>query len=171
MVDANQPADRGHEDRCAQAGIVLPEALPPFGQYVPAVLHGSQLWVGGHFGTRPGDGAPITGRCGQDVSTEDARQAARSAALNLLATVRATLGSLDRVVQVVQVYGVVNATPEFVEHTTVIDAASDVLVQVFGEAGRHTRLTVGVSSLPANLVLEIQATLVVDPELRTPLGP
>ena len=80
-----------------------------------------------------------------------------------MATVRETLGSLDRVELVVQVYGVVNATPEFVEHTSVIDAASDVLVEVFGEAGRHARLAVGVASLPANLVLEIEAVLVVTP--------
>jgi enamine deaminase RidA (YjgF/YER057c/UK114 family) len=151
-----------HEERLSQASIVLPPALPAFGQYVPAVLHGEQLWVGGHFGTRA-DGTIHTGRCGSDVSVLDAQAAARSAALNLLATVRATLGSLDRVVRVVQVFGVVNATPEFVEHTSVIDAASDVLVEAFGDAGRHARLAVGVSSLPANLVLEIQATLVVTP--------
>ena len=76
-----------------------------------------------------------------------------------MATVRETLGSLDRVELVVQVYGVVNATPDFVEHTSVIDAASDVL----GAAGQHTRLAVGVASLPANLVLEIQALLIVTP--------
>ncbi|MFM7142531.1 MAG: RidA family protein [Alphaproteobacteria bacterium] len=151
-----------HEQRLARSSVVLPPALPAFGQYVPSVRHGSQLWVGGHFGTRP-DGSLHVGRCGQDVSVADAREAARSAAINLLATVREALGSLDRVLQVAQVYGVVNATPDFVEHTSVIDAASDVLVEVFGESGRHARLAVGVSSLPANLVLEIQALLVVEP--------
>jgi enamine deaminase RidA (YjgF/YER057c/UK114 family) len=118
--------------------------------------------VGGHFGTRP-DGSPHVGRCGHDVTAAEARDAARSAAINLVATVRDTLGSLDRVELVVQVYGVVNATPDFVEHTSVIDAASDVLVEVFGDAGQHTRLAVGVASLPANLVLEIQALLIVTP--------
>lgn len=153
----------GHERRLALSSVVLAAPLPAFGQYVPWVLHGSQLWVGGHFGTRP-DGSLHVGRCGQDVSVGEAREAARSAAIHLLATVRAALGSLDRVRQVAQVYGVVNATPDFIDHTSVIDAASDVLVEVFGEAGRHTRLAVGVSSLPANLVLEIQALLVVVPE-------
>ena len=156
------PETRTHEQRLNRASIELPPALPAFGQYVPAVLHGEQLWVGGHFGTRA-DGSIHTGRCGDDVSVDEARAAARSAAVNLLATVRETLGSLDRVVRVVQVYGVVNSTPEFVEHTAVIDSASDVLVEVFGDAGRHARLAVGVSSLPANLVVEIQATLVVVP--------
>lgn len=151
-----------HEQRLVRTGITLPDALPAFGQYVPAVQHGTTLWVGGHFGTRP-DGSPHVGRCGHDVTATDARDAARSAAINLVATVRETLGSLDRVELVVQVYGVVNATPDFVEHTSVIDAASDVLVDVFGAAGQHTRLAVGVASLPANLVLEIQALLIVTP--------
>jgi len=107
-----------HEQRLGSTGIALPAALPAFGQYVPAVLHGDQLWVGGHFGTRD-DGSIHTGRCGEGVTTAEARAAARSAALNLVATVRDTLGSLDRVVRVAHVYGVVNATPEFVEHTSV----------------------------------------------------
>jgi enamine deaminase RidA (YjgF/YER057c/UK114 family) len=149
-----------HEERLKATGIELPPPLPAFGQYVPAVLARDVLWVGGHFGTRP-DGTLHTGRCGEDVTTDEARQAARSAAINMLATIRDALGSLDRVEQVVRVYGVVNAMPQFVEHTSVIDAASDVLVEVFGEAGRHSRLAVGVSSLPANLTLEIEAQILV----------
>lgn len=151
-----------HEERLTQTGIVLPPALPAFGQYVPAVHHGDQLWVGGHFGTGA-DGSLHVGRCGLDVTTADARIAARSAAVNLLATVRETLGSLNSVRKIVQVYGVVNATPEFTEQTSVIDAASEVFVDVFGDAGRHTRLAVGVASLPANLVIEIQALLITTP--------
>lgn len=147
-----------HESRLKSAGIQLPEPLPAFGQYVPTVLARDVLWVGGHFGTRP-DGTLHTGRCGEDSTADEARAAARSAAINLLATVRDALGSLDRVERVVRVYGVVNATPEFTEHTSVIDAASEVLVEVFGEAGRHSRLAVGVSSLPANLTLEIEAQI------------
>ena len=149
-----------HEERLRATGIELPAPLPAFGQYVPAVLARDVLWVGGHFGTRP-DGTLHTGRCGEDVTADEAREAARSAAINMLASIRDALGSLDRVEQVVRVYGVVNATPEFVEHTSVIDAASDVLVEVFGEAGRHSRLAVGVSSLPANLTLEIEAQILV----------
>ena len=150
-----------HEARLRTSGIELPAPLPAFGQYVPAVLARDVLWVGGHFGTRP-DGALHTGRCGEDITADEARAAARSAAINLLATVRDVLGSLDRVEQVARVYGVVNATPKFIEHTSVIDAASDVLVEVFGETGRHTRLAVGVSSLPANLTLEIEAQILVN---------
>lgn len=151
-----------HEQRLALSSIELPAALPAFGEYVPAVAHGRMLWVGGHFGTQP-DGSLFVGRCGDDVDVATACAAARSAAINLLATVRNTLDTLDRVEQVVQVYGVVNATADFGQHTAVIDAASEVLVEVFADAGRHTRLAVGVSSLPANLVLEIQAQLAVAP--------
>ena len=149
-----------HEERFKTTGIELPPPLPAVGQYVPAVLARDVLWVGGHFGTRP-DGTLHTGRCGEDTTADEAREAARSAAINLLATIRDALGSLDRVEQVVRVYGVVNAMPQFVEHTSVIDAASDVLVEVFGEAGCHSRLAVGVSSLPANLTLEIEAQILV----------
>jgi enamine deaminase RidA (YjgF/YER057c/UK114 family) len=149
-----------HEERLKATGIELPPPLPAFGQYVPAVLARDVLWVGGHFGTRP-DGTLHTGRCGEDTTADEAREAARSAAINLLATIRDALGSLNRVEQVVRVYGVVNAMPQFVEHTSVIDAASDVLVEVFGEAGCHSRLAVGVSSLPANLTLEIEVQILV----------
>jgi len=149
-----------HEARLKATGIELPAPLPAFGQYVPAVLARNVLWVGGHFGTRP-DGTLHTGRCGEDTTADEAREAARSSAFNMLATIRDALGSLDRVEQVVRVYGVVNAAPQFIEHTSVIDAASDVLVEVFGEAGRHSRLAVGVSSLPANLTLEIEAQILV----------
>lgn len=148
-----------HEQRLRSAGIVLPEALPAFGQYVPCVPNNGLLWMSGHFGTTTLDTSLYTGKVGLDVDTERACEAARSAAINMLATIRNALGTLDRVERVLSVNGVVNATPEFVEHTRVIDAASDVLVEVFGDAGRHARLAVGVASLPANMCLEIQAVL------------
>ena len=144
-----------HEARLKSAGIELPAPLPAFGQYVPTVLARDVLWVGGHFGIRP-DGTLHTGRCGEDTTAEEARSAARSAAINMLATIRGALGSLDRVKQVVRVYGVVNATPEFVEHTSVIDAASDVLVEVFGEAGKHARSAFGVAQIPLGACVEIE---------------
>ncbi len=106
------------------------------------------------------------GKVGVDVNTDRAREAARSAAINMLATIREALGTLDRVERVVNLYGVVNAAPDYVEHTRVIDAASDVLLEVFGDAGRHARLAVGVASLPANMCLEIQAVLQVRPAIN-----
>lgn len=148
-----------HEQRLQSSGITLPAALPPFGQYESSVRNNGLLWTSGHFGTTTPDTILYTGKVGLDVDTDRAREAARSAAINMLATIRETLGTLDRVERVLNLYGVVNATLEFVEHTRVIDAASDVLVEVFGDAGRHTRLAVGVASLPANMCLEIQAVL------------
>ncbi len=146
------------EQQLALLDLVLPPALPAFGEYVSAVVSGDLLHVGGHFGTKD-DGSAWTGKVGRLVGVDEAREAARSAAVKLLSTVRAALGSLDEVEQVVRVYGVVNADPDFAEHTRVIDAASALLVSVFGEVGRHVRLAVGVSSLPADLVLEIEATI------------
>jgi enamine deaminase RidA (YjgF/YER057c/UK114 family) len=152
--------DRTPEQRLDDLGLTLPEPMPPFGEYVPAVRAGDQLWVGGHFGTGA-DGSILTGTVGAAVTAEAARDAARSAAMSLLATVRAELGSLDAVDRVVHVYGVVNSTPDFVGQTGVIDAASEVLVTVFGDRGRHARLAVGVAALPGDLVLEIEAVLTI----------
>ncbi len=160
-----EPATASAEARLAALGLVLPDPMPPFGEYVPAVRSGHQLWVGGHFGTRP-DGTIWTGKVGAGVSQEEACEAARSAALSLLATVRAELGSLDQVARVVHVYGVVNSAPDFLGQTAVVDAASKVLVDVLGERGRHARLAVGVAALPGELVLEVEAVL----EVSTPAG-
>lgn len=160
-------ADGSTASQLAQLGLTLPDPLPPFGEYVPATRSGNQLWVGGHFGTRP-DGSIWTGRVGADVSVDEAQEAARSAALHLLATVHAELGSLDQVAQVVRVYAVVNSTPDFLGQTAVIDAASTVFVSVFGARGRHARLAVGVAALPGDLVLEIEAVIDVVDRGATP---
>jgi enamine deaminase RidA (YjgF/YER057c/UK114 family) len=155
------------EAQLLRLGLTLPEPLPPFGEYVPAVRSGRQLWVGGHFGTHA-DGSIFTGKVGESVSVDAACGAARSAAINLLATVRAELGSLDEVSQIVRVYGVVNSTPDFSGQTGVIDAASSVFVEVFGDRGRHARLAVGVAALPGDLVLEIEAVLDIAERVAAP---
>lgn len=141
-------------------GLELPDVFPPAGTYRSAILHGGVLHTAGHI-PLGADGTLVLGRLGEDLTVEDGRLAARLAALSLLATVQAELGSLERVDRFLRVYAVVNATPAFTDHTTVIDAASDVFVQVFGERGEHARLAVGVSSLPANLALEVEATIAV----------
>ncbi|MBV9846112.1 MAG: RidA family protein, partial [Kutzneria sp.] len=102
------------------------------------------------------DGDSVCGKLGEDLDVKDGRRAARLAALNALATLRAELGSLDRVARIVSVRGFVNAAPTFTEHTRVVDSASDLFVAVFGDRGRHARIAFGVSSLPANLALEIE---------------
>jgi len=143
-------------------GLDLPDVFPPAGVYRSAILHGGVLHTAGHipFGA---DGTLVLGRLGESLTLEQGRLAARLAALSLLATVQAELGSLDRVDRFLRVGGVVNATADFVDHTAVLDAASDVFVQVFGERGEHARLAVGVASLPANIAVEVEATIAVRP--------
>lgn len=143
-------------------GLVIPPVFPPAGTYRSAVVHDGILWTAGHI-PLGADGTLVTGKLGESLTVDEGRQAAELAVLSLLATVRHEFGSLDRVDRVLRVYGVVNAAPDFTDHTTVIDAASDILVRVFGERGQHARLAVGVSSLPANLALEIEATIAIHP--------
>ena len=146
-------------DRLRDHGITLPDPFPSFGSYEMAVRSGNQLFTAGHI-SAAGDEF-VTGKLGLDLDLEQGRAAARLAARSLLATVQAELGDLDLVEQVLSVLVTVNATPEFTDHTQVADGASDVLIAVFGDAGRHPRLAVGVSSLPANAALEVQAVLAV----------
>ena len=147
-------------------GLQLPDVFPPVGTYLSARLHDGVLYTAGHI-PLGADGTLITGRLGDALTIEEGAHAARLAALSLLATVQQELGSLDRVDRFLYVYGVVNAAPHFTAHTTVIDGASDVFVQVFGERGAHARLAVGVSSLPADVAVEVQATI-ASPSLTYP---
>ena len=148
------------EVRLRQLGIELPTPFPPAGEYVNAVRTGDLLVLGGHIPFSPPE-TLVLGKLGADLDVPAGRQAARFSAINALATIRSTLGTLDAVKKVVLLRGVVNAAPDFIGHTQVIDGASEVFVEVFGDAGRHARLAVGMSSLPANLALEIEVTLEV----------
>jgi enamine deaminase RidA (YjgF/YER057c/UK114 family) len=156
----SDPAD-GHASnpaqRVAELGLDLSSPFPAFGTYVMAVRSGSQLVTAGHVPVGP-DGL-VTGKLGGTLSVEDGYAAARLAAISLLATVQAELGDLGAVLRFVSVLATVNAVPEFTEHTAVADGASDLFVAVFGDAGRHARLAVGVGSLPADLAIEVQATI------------
>ena len=145
------------EARLRELGIDLPAPFPPAGEYVNAVRTGDLLILGGHIPFSPPE-TLVLGKLGADLDVADGRRTARFAAINALATLRSVLGTLDAVTQIVSVRGVVNAVPDFIGHTQVIDGASEVFVDVFGERGRHARLAVGVSSLPANLALEIELT-------------
>jgi enamine deaminase RidA (YjgF/YER057c/UK114 family) len=146
------------EQRVVELDLHLPSPFPPVGSYVNYVVVGDLLVLGGQVPWEPPDRL-VLGRLGEDLDVEQGREAARLAGLNALASIREALGTLDRVVRVVSLRGVVNATPTFTAHTQVVDAASDVLVAVFGDAGRHARLAFGVSSLPANMALEIELTI------------
>ena len=146
------------EARLKESGITLPAAPTPIGTYVPFVFSGNLLFLAGQ-GPRTNDGRWMCGRVGEQVSVADAYQHARLAGIRLLAAAQAGLGSLDRVRRVVKVLGFVQATPDFGEHPSVINGCSDLLVEVFGEAGRHARTSLGVASLPHNITVEIEAVL------------
>jgi enamine deaminase RidA (YjgF/YER057c/UK114 family) len=149
------------EERIAELGLELPPPFPPAGTYVPAVRTGDLLFLAGHIPIGA-DQQIVLGKLGDDLDLDAGRNAARLAALSAIATLKHEVGDLRRVSQIVSVRGVVNATPDFTGHTQVIDGASDVFVDVFGDRGKHARLAVGVSSLPVNLAVEIELVAEID---------
>jgi len=148
--------------RLAALGLVLPPAARPIGLYTPAVIAGGFLYLSGQ-GPREADGRMHTGKVGRDVGTEVAAAYARLVALNLLSAAHEALGDLRRVVRVVKLLGMVNAVPDFADHVAVINGASALLLEVFGEQGRHARSAVGMGSLPGNITVEIEAIFQVGP--------
>jgi enamine deaminase RidA (YjgF/YER057c/UK114 family) len=143
------------DQRLAELGITLPEAPKPVAAYVPAVRTGNLLFVSGQLCLVNGELA-YKGRVGEEVSPEQAYEAARIAAVNSLAIVNEELGSLDRVRMVVRVVGYVASATGFYGQPQVINGASELLAEVFGDRGRHARSAVGVSSLPLNTPVEIE---------------
>jgi enamine deaminase RidA (YjgF/YER057c/UK114 family) len=147
----------GHEDRLAALGITLPAAVAPAANYVPARRTGPYVYISGQVPTADGKDQ-FVGKLGRDVSIEDGQKAARLCAINILAQLRATLGgSLDSVVGCVRLGGFVNSIPEFGDQPKVINGASDLMVEVFGDAGRHARAAVGCAALPRNVAVEVDA--------------
>jgi len=142
--------------RFEHLGIVLPEVFPPAGNYVGCVIDGDLVYVGGHG---PVAGADVVrGKVGGDLTLEDGQRAARMTALSILATLQAELGDLERIERVIKVFVMVNVAPGFDQTPAVIDGCSDLLVDVFGEAGRHTRSAVGLAELPFGIAVEIELT-------------
>ena len=148
------------EARLKNLKIELPKAAAPVANYVPCVQAGNILFVSGQVTAWNGE-YKFIGKVGKDFSVEQARDAARLCALNILAQAKAHLGDLDRVKRVCQVHGFVNAVPDFKDHPKVVNGASDLFVEVFGEAGKHARFAVGAGSLPLNVAVEVAAILEV----------
>ena len=143
------------EQRLAELGLTLPAPATPAGLYAPCVQTGSLLFVSGQIPTR--DGQVLRhGRCGETVSVDEAALVARACAVNGLAIVRGHLGTLDRVARVVRVGGYVASAPGFVDHPKVVNGASQLLIDVFGEAGRHARVAIGVAELPLGVPVEVE---------------
>ena len=144
------------EARLKSLGIELPKSPSPLANYVPFVITGNLLYLSGQ-GPREADGSFHTGKVGQEVTIEQAYQDARLTGLNQLAVMQGALGELDRIERVVKLLGMVNGTPDFLEHPQVINGCSDLMVEVFEEKGRHARSAVGMGSLPNNITVEVEA--------------
>jgi enamine deaminase RidA (YjgF/YER057c/UK114 family) len=145
-----------------ELGINLPEVPGPIGNFVPGVLHNGLLYMSGE-GPLIDLQTSATGVVGQDVSVEEAYQHARLTGLAMLSSVRRILGSLDRVERILSVHGMVNAVPDFKQHPKVMNGFSDLMVQLFGENGRHARAAVGMGSLPDGITVEVTAIFAVRP--------
>jgi enamine deaminase RidA (YjgF/YER057c/UK114 family) len=144
------------ESRLKQLAIILPEPAVPVASYVPCVLSGNLLYVSGQLPAR--DGQIAKGHLGKDVSIEAGQEAAKLCAMNIVAQAKAALGGdLDRIARCVRLGGFVACTPEFTDHPKIINGASDFIVTVFEDAGKHARAAVGVPSLPLGACVEVDA--------------
>ena len=142
-------------------GLTLPEAKAPLGAYVPYVQSGNLLMISGQ-GPVGASGAVVTGRLGDGLEIEDGTRAAQMAGLNIVAQLKAALdGDFDQLVRVVRLNGFVSSTPDFTHHPAVINGASELMHDLFGERGVHSRIAVGVASLPMNWAVEIDAVIEV----------
>lgn len=146
------------DERLAELSITLTDPPPPAGAYVPAIIDGDHVLTSGQLPFVDGQ-LPVTGQVGSEVDPEQAKEAARLCAINALAAIRAAIGDLDRVEQVVKVVGFVSSAPDFTGQPGVINGASELLGEVFGPAGEHARSAVGVAALPLGTPVEVEVTV------------
>lgn len=146
----------GADARIAELQLILPPPPKPVATYVPCVQVKELVYVSGHGPLRP-DKTLVCGRVGADMTEEQGKEAARVVGLAVLASLRNYLGTLDRVVRLVKVLGMVNAAPDFQNHPAVINGFSDLMVEVFGDPGKGARSAVGMGSLPGNIAVEVEA--------------
>jgi len=148
------------EQKLKELGIELPQGSSPAANYANAVRSGSLLFIAGK-GPLPSDGELPKGRLGREFTTEEGYQFAKSACIDLIAVMKSELGSLDKVARVVELQGFINADPNFEDHAKVMNGASDLLVQVFGEKGIHVRSVLGATSLRSGVPLVLKAVIEV----------
>lgn len=141
--------------RLAKIGLVLPDAAQPSFNYVPVVLHGDVAYVSGQLPKQNGE-VRIKGKVGDTISIEQAQEAARVCAIQAVACLSEVLGSIDRITKIIRLSGFVASAPDFHQQPAVIDAASELMVEVFGDAGRHARSAIGVAVLPRNAAVELE---------------
>jgi enamine deaminase RidA (YjgF/YER057c/UK114 family) len=153
-VPGTQEAEMGVEEKLKELGVELPSAATPVANYVPAVRAGDLVFLSGH-GPVGKDGL-ITGKLGADLTVEEGYRAARVVTIGLLGSLKSVIGDLDKVLRIVKLLGMVNCDPDFRDHPRVIDGASDLLVEAFGERGKHARSAVGMNVLPFDIAVEIE---------------
>lgn len=149
------------EQRLVQLGLTLPQAPSPVASYVPAVKQGNWVYVSGQIPLRDGQ-VRVKGKVGREVTLQQAQEEAKQCALNALAVIKSVVGSLDKVERIVKVTGFVACTPEFTDAPKVVNGASDLFVQVFGEKGKHARSAVGVAALPLDCPVEVEVIAYVN---------
>jgi enamine deaminase RidA (YjgF/YER057c/UK114 family) len=149
------------EEKLAKLGITLPIPPKPAGSYTPVIFSRGTAFVSGQIPVQDGK-VVFSGKVPTEKSLEEAQQAARLCAINILAQLKSALGSLDRITKIVRVSGFVNSSEGFADHPKVINAASDLFYEIFGEKGKHTRIAVGVPSLPLNSTVEIDMIVEID---------
>jgi enamine deaminase RidA (YjgF/YER057c/UK114 family) len=149
------------EERLKELGITLPAVVTPMASYTPAVVSGAYVFVSGQLPLVEGK-LKFTGRVGREVSIDEANECARIAVLNCLAAIRNVVGSLDKIKRIVRITGYVRGGEDFNDHPRVLNGASDLLVEIFGDAGVHTRSAVGSSGLPLGAPVEVEMIVEVE---------
>ena len=149
------------EKKIMELGLSLLPLVKPVANYVPAVRTGSLIFLSGH-GPIKEDGSLITGKVGADLSPEQGYEAARQTTMALLTSLKAEIGDLDKVKRIVKLLGMVNCNPDFTDQPKVVNGASDLLVSLFGDKGKHARSAVGMNALPMNIAVEIEMIVEVE---------
>ena len=158
---ASQQPKPDVEQRLKELGVELRKPSPPTANFVRTVRTGSLVFLAGHGPSKP-EGGLVTGKVGADLNLDQAKEAARFSAISLLSSLKAEIGDLNKVKRIVKVHGMVNAVPDFTQHSQVINGCSDFLVSVFGQRGKHARAAVGMGSLPRNMAIEIEMIVEVE---------
>ena len=143
------------EDKLKEVGFTVPEPPPPGGNYIPARRTGNVVFLSGVTPSRP-DGTAFKGKLGRDLTVEEGYAAAQNCALKLLANLKKEIGDLDNVTKVIKLLGMVNSDPDFTQPPAVVNGCSDLLVNVYGDRGRHARSAVGLATLPGGVAVEIE---------------
>ena len=151
------------EEKLKQSGITLPVPQKPIANYINAVRVGNLIYLAGKGPSKP-DGTNITGKVGKELTIKQGYEAARLTGINQLAVLKAELGSLNKVKRIVKVFGMVNCTEDFFDQPKVINGFSDLMVEIFGENGKHARAAVGMYALPMNIAVEVEMIVEVYPD-------